>query len=479
MLLTMLWHSKRFIRMKLFLTLLLVIIATLVDAQISVSERVINYGNIGPDTSLEKEIYLVNTGTKSSLLLTNDFPRDYAAHISSKSVAPGDTVYLRWKFNPFSEGVFNDKITIWFSTMNEPLEIKIKGNVKYIDPYGNPSCPNFNERPAGHEKTFVTDFVVQEEGTKERIKGAQIRLIDRGVVAVDLSTDRNGERSAKLPIRYFYFLVEAEGYESAELYSYVNSKNHRFVFDLTPLLVPEPEVVIVEEEEIAEVIEEVPEEELMEEEEELEIAEEVKEEELVEIMPDEPFSEFDSRVYKPNNIVFLVDVSGSMNQNGRMDILKASMIELVAMMRPEDKISLVSYARNTNVLLEPTSGANKEEIISEIRALSPQGATNGERGLKQAYSTAKSSFISKGNNRVYIATDGVFRVSEVEAIEKLVTKNSRRNINLSVLGIKGTNFTKKKMAELADLGKGDFLDMEDFDKSTEGLKALVKSQSKK
>lgn len=455
----------------------------LISAQIVVSERVIDYGEIGPDTGLEKEIFLVNTGSKSSLLLTNDFPRDYSAHISSKNVAPGDTVYLRWKFNPFSEGVFNDKIAIWFSTMNEPLEIKVKGKVKYIDPYSNPSCPNFNERPAGQEKTFITDFVVQEEYSKKRIKGAQIRLIDRGVVAVDLSTDRNGERSAKLPIRYFYFLVEAEGYESADLYSYVNSKNHRFVFDLVPLVIPEPEpeALVVEEKEIAVLIENIDDtaaaaEEPLEKE-TPEGAEEIKD--PVETIPEKPLTDFDSRAYRPNNIVFLVDVSGSMNQNGRMDILKASMIKLVAMMRPEDKISLVSYARSASVLLEPTSGANKEEIIAEIRALSPQGATNGERGLKQAYSTAKASFISNGNNRVYIATDGVFRVSEVEAIEKLVTKNSRRKINLSVLGIKGTNFTKKKMAELAKLGKGDFLDMEDFDKSAEGLKQLVKSQSKK
>ncbi|MEZ7887705.1 MAG: VWA domain-containing protein [Flavobacteriales bacterium] len=465
--------------MKLFFTSSLIFMTVLLSAQIVVSERVIDYGEIGPDTSLEKEIFLVNTGSKSSLLLTNDFPRDYSAHINSKNVAPGDTVYLRWKFNPFSEGVFNDKVTIWFSTMNEPLEIEIKGNVKYIDPYSNPSCPNFNERPAGQEKIFITDFVVQEEGSKKRIKGAQIRLIDRGVVAADLSTDRNGERSAMLPIRYFYFLVEAEGYESADLYSYVNAKNHRFIFDLAPLIILEPEVVMVEEKEIAVLIEDVEdttEEEPLEKETH-EVAEEIKN--PVETIPEEPLIDFDSRAYRPNNIVFLVDVSGSMNQNGRMDILKASMIDLVGMMRPEDKISLVSYARNTSVLLEPTSGANKEEIIAEIRALSPQGATNGERGLKQAYSTAKSSFISKGNNRVYIATDGVFRVSEVEAIEKLVTKNSRRSINLSVLGIKGTSFTKKKMAELAKLGKGDFLDMEDFDKSAEGLKQLVKSQSKK
>ncbi len=451
--------------MKLFISIFIVCNVVSLSAQISASERVIDYGEIRPGSGLEKEVYFINTGAKEALLLTNDFPREYSAHISSKKVSPGDTVFLRWKFNPLHKGGFNDKISLWFSTMDEPNVIKIKGNVQYIDPYANPACPNFNERPAGQERTFLTDFVVLDKASREPIKNAKVKVVDRGLIMVDLEMDRNGEKSVKLPIRYYYFSVEAEGYEPSDLYSYINSKNHRFVFDLHPLEVSQP---IEEKEEIDEDIVKVEESAEVE---EIEINMEVEEIEELE--------EFSLKEYAPNNLVFLVDVSGSMNNNGRLEILKSSMIEMVNMMRAEDKIALVSYARNANVLLAPTSGANKEQIIREIRSLSPQGSTSGEKGLKQAYATAKSGFISGGNNRVYIATDGVFKVSENEAIYKAVRKNTNRKIYLSVLGIKGTTFTKKKMAELAKEGKGAFIDMEDFDSSAEKLKELVKSQSKK
>lgn len=448
--------------MNYIIAIIFCVLSFSVASQIEVSENTVDYSEIGPDSDLEREIFFINKGTKESLLLTNDFPREYKAHISSKTVLPEDTVYLRWKFNPFEQGKFTDIISLWFSTMERPIEIKVKGDVNYIDPYANPACPNFNERPAGQERTFLTDFLVRDENSEEPIKNAHVRLVDRGVTLANLSTNKRGEQQAKLPIRYVYFLVEAEGYEPKDLYSYVNSKNHRFVFDLSPL--PEENI------ELAEIV--------TKEEVEEEIAEEIVIQKT-EIDTEDELSEFSAREYSPNNIVFLVDVSGSMNTNGRMDILKSAMIEMVGMMRTEDHISLVSYARNANVLLEPTSGADKEVIIEQIRELTPQGATSGEKGLKKAYSTAKSAYIPKGNNRVYIATDGVFKVSEVQSIDKLVKKNTRRKVYLSILGIKGTPYTKKKMAELAGLGNGEFVAMEEFSVAADQLKELVKHQSKK
>ncbi len=436
------------------------------NAQVKASELKIDYGEITADTPLEREVFFVNESSEKMFLLTHEVPRELSAHVSAKQAFAGDTIFLRWKFNPMREGIYQEIITLWFSTMDKPTILKIKGNVKYIDPYANPSCPSFAQRPPGQEKKFITDFLVLDSLSGEPIKDASIRLIDRGITQAHYYTDKKGEHSAQIPIRYFYFLVEADGYEDKDLYSYVNAKKHRFVFELNPLEEPEVEMAYAQEE-------------ILVEEEPIKVEPEI--EETVEEVPktEEPLADFDERLYAPNNIVFLVDVSGSMNQNGRMDILKAAMIELTEMVRPQDKISLISYARDANVLLQPTSGSEKEEIISEIRALSPSGSTNGAKGLKQAYQTAKSSFISGGNNRVYIATDGVFKVSENEAINKMVIKNSRRKILLSVLGIKGTKYTKEKMAELAKLGKGDFLDMESYDESAADLKAMVKRQSRR
>ena len=449
--------------MKFYFLIISFCIATLGMAQINASELDIDYGVIERNTELEKEIFFVNTSLRNATLLTNDFPREYDAHVSSKKIAPGDTMFLRWKYNPILEGRFSDKITLWFSTMEKPLELNVKGDVKFIDPYASPACPSFNERPAGQEKSFSTYISVLEEGSRNPIKNAQVKVVDNGVVYGDFFTDKKGELEKKLPIRYFYFLATAEGYEPFHFYSYVNSKNHDFRFELVPIVKPEMETELELEEPVEEAISE------------LVVPEEPKETVLV----SEPKGDFSVSEFSPNNIVFLVDISGSMNSSGRLDILKSAMIEMVEMMRPEDKISLVSYARSASVLLEPTSGANKEFITTQIRALQAKGATSGQKGLKQAYKLAKSAFISKGNNRVYIATDGVFKVSEEEAINKMVKKFARKKIYLSVLGIKGTEYTKKKMSELADLGRGEFLALEDFDHSGEDLKNLVKFQSKR
>ncbi len=428
------------------------------------SKTSVDYGEIERETNLETELFFVNTSLISSSLLTYDFPREYAAHVSSKKVAPGDTMFIRWKYNPFLKGKFLDEITLWFSNMQRPIELKIKGNVKFIDPYANPACPSFDERPAGQEKQFLTRFSVTDESTELPIKNAEIKVVDNGIILGDFLTDKRGEMKKKMPIRYYYFLITAEGYEPFHVYSYVNSKNHEFDIQLVPL---------EKEESIKEIADE-PESILRVE--ECDTLEHTHEEPILEI---EKLEEFSSSEYAANNIVFLVDVSGSMNSNGRLQILKNAMIDMVNMMRVEDKISLVSYARDANVLLQPTSGADKELIITQIRALEAQGATSGEKGLKQAYKLAKLAFISNGNNRVYISTDGVFKPSENEPITKLVKKYSRRKIFLSVLGIKGTDFTKKKMSELAALGKGEFLALENFDNSGADLRKLVKLQSKK
>jgi len=457
--------------MKKWVLLVLLGVATQIQAQIILSESIINYGQILAETPLEKEILIVNNGEKTSLLLTQDFPREYDAHISNKTINPGDTAYLRWKFNPLQKGNFNDKITLWYSSMNEPVFLKIKGDVKYIDPYASPACPNFYQRPAGEERTFITDILVIDSLSSEPLNKSNVTLLDNGYKVLHLLTDKKGLSQIKVPIRYYYFLVEKDGYEPKGFYSYINSKNHRFQVELNPLstkdlLNTEPIITSTP----------VKEEELIAEEKEITIKPSL-------ITPsetdkEEP-SDFSRRQYKANNLVFLVDVSGSMNAQGRLEILKSSMIELVNMMRPEDRISLVSYSRNASIILNPTSGKDKELIISEIRNLRAQGATSGEKGLKAAYKSAKNGFISGGNNRVYIATDGVFKVSEVEAINKLVTKNTRRKILLSVLGIRGTEFSKRKLSELAQKGAGEFVALDNFDNAPEKLKILVKNQSKK
>ena len=160
----------------------------------------------------------------------------------------------------------------------------------------------------------------------------------------------------------------------------------------------------------------------------------------------------------PNNLVFLIDVSGSMNSPDKLDLLKAGLYLLVDQMREEDKVSIVVYAGYAGLLLPPTSGYEKNKIKGIIENLMAGGSTAGGQGIELAYKTAKENFIQGGNNRVILATDGDFNVgvsSEGDLI-RLIEQKREDNIYLSVLGVGTGNIQDSKMKKLASHGNGNY-----------------------
>ncbi|MBF4517268.1 VWA domain-containing protein [Flavobacterium sp. ANB] len=139
----------------------------------------------------------------------------------------------------------------------------------------------------------------------------------------------------------------------------------------------------------------------------------------------------------PNsNLVFLIDVSGSMDEANKLPLLKESMKILVKELRPQDKVSIVVYAGSAGVVLEPTSGDQKDEILDAFDNLSAGGSTAGGEGIELAYKLAEQNFIKEGNNRVIIATDGDFNVgaSTDADMEKLIEEKRKSGVFLTVLG---------------------------------------------
>ncbi|WP_338140822.1 VWA domain-containing protein [uncultured Flavobacterium sp.] len=159
-----------------------------------------------------------------------------------------------------------------------------------------------------------------------------------------------------------------------------------------------------------------------------------------------------------SNLVFLIDVSGSMDESNKLPLLKESMKILVKELRPQDKVSIVVYAGSAGVVLEPTSGDEKEEILAAFDNLSAGGSTAGGEGIELAYKLAQENFIKEGNNRVVIATDGDFNVgasSDVE-MEKLIEEKRKSGVFLTVLGYGMGNYKDSKMEILADKGNGNY-----------------------
>lgn len=175
----------------------------------------------------------------------------------------------------------------------------------------------------------------------------------------------------------------------------------------------------------------------------------------------------------PSNLVFLVDVSGSMDMPNRLPLLKSSFRKLVENLRTIDTVSIVVYGGVTGIMLPPTGGNNKEKILDAIENLNAGGFTPGAAGIRQAYKLAHNSFIKGGNNRVILATDGDFNVGETgeKELEALITEMKQGGIYLTCLGVGMGNYKDSKIEILAKKGNGNFAYLDD---EREGEKVLVK-----
>ncbi len=164
------------------------------------------------------------------------------------------------------------------------------------------------------------------------------------------------------------------------------------------------------------------------------------------------------------NLVFLVDVSGSMNSPNKLPLLKRSLSVLVDKMRPVDRVAIVTYANSANVLLGSTTGANKEQIRQVIQSLRPGGGTNGSGGIDLAYSIAEQNKIAGSVNRVILATDGDFNVGtySFDGLMNLIENKRKNGVSLTSLGFGVGNLQEKNLEQLADRGNGNYFYLDTF-----------------
>jgi Ca-activated chloride channel family protein len=160
----------------------------------------------------------------------------------------------------------------------------------------------------------------------------------------------------------------------------------------------------------------------------------------------------------PRNLVFLIDVSGSMQPAERLPLLKTALAMFVGTLRPSDEISIVTYAGNSGVALRPTMARHRERILDAIASLSAGGSTNGAAGLMLAYRLARQEFVSGGVNRIILATDGDFNVGITgqRDLYQLIDREKRSGVFLSVLGVGTNNLQDRTMEMLADKGNGHY-----------------------
>ena len=173
----------------------------------------------------------------------------------------------------------------------------------------------------------------------------------------------------------------------------------------------------------------------------------------------------------PSNFIFLIDVSGSMDDANKLPLLQSAFKMLVQNLRAEDTVAIVTYGGTVGIKLQPTSGADKQVIITAINQLSAGGETPGGAGIQMAYSLAERSFNIRANNRIILATDGDFNIGQTseKELEDLISEHKRSGIYLTCLGVGMGNYKDSKLAALATKGNGNFAYIDNLEEAEKVL----------
>ena len=163
-------------------------------------------------------------------------------------------------------------------------------------------------------------------------------------------------------------------------------------------------------------------------------------------------------VLPPANLVFLIDVSGSMDEPDKLPLVKQTLRILTEQLRAQDRVSIITYASGEDVVLQPTSGAEKSKILKVIDGLEAAGATSGEQAIQLAYETAQKHYRDNGINRIFLATDGDFNVgiTDFSTLKNIVAEKRKAGISLTTLGFGTGNYNEQLMEQLADAGDGNY-----------------------
>lgn len=438
-----------------------------------------DFGEVDTEDKKYFDFTLTNAGTKKAFLLRIEESYGIDAKYSKKEILPDSTIIIRIKYTPKKKGKFKVDVPVWVSVNTQPIVLTVEGYANTFDVNESLDCPDFSATKKPKELISDLKIKVIDSDTKQPITDAQVQVIWDGLMYKKIPTNYAGEVLQPLNWDIYYFVVNANKYATGEVDFYVNENNKYLEIELTKLTqeeLTEVEIDAIPTEPIVEEVMEVVEEVVVEE------IEEVIEEPIavVEVKDTISTKELPVGLYAPNNVVFLIDVSVSMKQKGRLDLLKASMIELLNGLRPIDKLAIVTYASSTEVVMPSEYVTDKAKAIKIIQDLKAGGYTAGAKGIKKAFEVARDNKIEGGNNQVILATDGAFNLeSKDKIILKNVASNLKRGVTISVVGVKNEKWTVKSMSSIAKAGDGHYIHIKAYEQAKGVLMDEIKLNSKR
>ncbi len=314
------------------------------------------------------------------------------------------------------------------------MELTVRGNIKSLYKNALTACPSFwNHKPDEEEKqvVFIPKPTSVGYGGPEKFDSTKVQ---------------------PKPVEETFVSNVNDQYDETEIISSnINDQSDESIAKLTPD--PTPQKEVVEETVITDTV----------------------------IPTPENATELARDKFGVNNIVFLIDESGSMKRDKKMEMLKAAIKELVKALRGVDKITIITYAATAEVLLPTTNADKKDEIYALIDSLTPYGWTNGVSGMNTAYETVDAHFVPEGNNQLFLASDGEFNQGDVTegSFTEMVKLNAAKGTKLNIVGFGQNEKAVKLMKKMAESGQGNFLQILPGSINTDILVEEIKRNSER
>lgn len=447
-----------------FILFFFLIISPITFGQIVFEKEKHDFGDLEAYDDRFVDIVVTNKGIKKEYLLSVKKPYEVVYLVNGQFIEKDSSLVVRLQVNPKVKGRFAYEVEIYTSDKDVPTIIKLTGNLKEL-PQDNTSaftaCPDFSSRPGGKRANqFDLTVVTIDKNTKEPLEKSNVTMIQNGQPVWAMNTDKNGKIKEESTLGFSYFYASHDGYFPSELGAYINFQRNYIVLELemNPANCQPPpqyypvDLVVVGPPADTDSSEQI----------EVNLEQSLANEESTPIsdIPVELAAldkeNFSDQYFKPVNVVFVLDVSSSMNQGDKVELMKYSLFQLVDMLRSQDKMAIVTYATETQVLLSPTSGSDKEKIKEEVTMLKASGMTAGGAGIKLGYKEALKGKLPDGVNQIIVITDGAFNRNS-DDYKKYIKKYSKKGIQMSVVGIKNKDVDEKEMREAAELGGGRYV----------------------
>lgn len=424
------------------------------NAQLSVSSKQYDFGSISQFNNDTAFFLITNTDSKVAYLLPTHHSDNYLVLVSSKSISPGETIKVGVVYYTEKKGKFKISVPLYFSNIQAPLQLELIGNINSFHPFAIVKCPSMEGVVTLNNPKVPLVISVRDSVTQKEIKQVNMLINEQPM----LYKYNFAEKVYYCDVKNYGLVnvyVESDAYQSKETLVNYSVSTNRFVIYLNP---------IVQENNIDLSVDENT---------DFPISDTLKQEKS----NNNNLSELK---YKPNHLIFLIDISGSMKDTNKLNYLKLSINKVINQLRPNDFVSLVTYAGRSKIVFEFVNGSQKALIMQAIDTLSAKGGSYGSDGLITSYELGIKYFIEGANNQVILATDGLFNGGNLsnQDLVKMARRNYQKHeLKLSTIGFgkdeKSLNFLK----QLAVNGKGNYIRIENTSEDIYNLLEEIKKQS--